>query len=63
MTDILGAGKNSRLYKSLVYEKQIAQSVTASQGGSEIAGELSITVTAKPGKTLTEIETAVSAGA
>jgi zinc protease len=59
MTDILSAGKNSRLYKSLVYEKQIAQSVSASQSGSEIAGELSITVTAKPGKTLTEIETAV----
>lgn len=59
MTDILGSGKNSRLYKSLVYEKQIAQSVSTSQGGSEIAGELSITVTAKPGKTLTEIESAV----
>lgn len=59
MTDVLGAGKNSRLYKSLVYEKQIAQSVTASQSGSEIAGELAITVTAKPGKTLTEMETAV----
>ena len=59
MADILSTGKNSRLYKSLVYEKQIAQSVSASQGGSEIAGELSISVTAKPGKTLTEIETAV----
>jgi zinc protease len=59
MTDILSSGKNSRLYKSLVFEKQIAQSVSASQDGSEIAGELSITVTAKPGKTLTEIEAAV----
>jgi len=59
LTDILGSGKNSRLYRSLVYEKQIAQSVTASQDGSEIAGEMEITATAKPGKTLTEIETAV----
>lgn len=59
MTDILSFGKNSRLYKSLVYERQIAQSVSASQDGSEIAGELHITVTAKPGKTLTEIVTAV----
>jgi zinc protease len=59
MTDILSAGKNSRLYKSLVYEKQIAQSVSAGQDGSEIAGDLTIDVTAKPGKTLTEIETAV----
>jgi zinc protease len=60
MTDILASGKNSRLYKKLVYEKQIAQSVSAGQGGSEIAGELSITVTAKPGKNLSEIESAVN---
>jgi zinc protease len=59
MTDILSSGKNSRLYKSLVYEKQIAQSVSAGQDGSEIGGELQIDVTAKPGKTLTEIEAAV----
>jgi zinc protease len=59
MTDILSSGKNSRLYKSLVYDRQIAQAVSASQSGSEIAGELNISVTAKPGKTLTEIETAV----
>jgi zinc protease len=59
LTDVLGAGKNSRLYKSLVYDRQIAQSVQAGQGGSEMAGELSITVTAKPGRTLTEIESAV----
>jgi zinc protease len=61
LADILSAGKNSRLYKVLVYDKQIAQSVNASQSGSEIAGEFSITVTAKPGKTLTEMETAVDA--
>jgi zinc protease len=60
LSDILAAGKNSRLYKSLVYEKQVAQSVEASQSGSEIAGEFSITVTAKPGKTLTEMESAVN---
>ncbi len=59
LSDILGSGKNSRLYKSLVYEKQIAQSVSCGQGGSEIAGEFQITVTAKPGKTLGEMETAV----
>ena len=60
LTDILSSGKNSRLYKSLVYEKQVAQSVTAFQNGSEIAGQLGIQVTAKPGKTLTEMETAVN---
>jgi zinc protease len=60
LSDILASGKNSRLYKALVYDKQIAQSVEAGQSGSEIAGEFSITVTAKPGKTLTEMETAVN---
>ncbi len=59
LTDILSSGKNSRLYKSLVYEKQIAQSVSAYQNGMEIAGQTGIIVTAKPGKTLTEMETAL----
>lgn len=61
LTDILAAGKNSRLYKSLVYEKQVAQSVSASQDGQEIAGQTWIEVTAKPGKTLTEMEQLVDA--
>lgn len=60
LSDILAWGKNSRLYKALVYEQQIAQSVSCTQGGSEIAGEFMITVTAKPGKTLGEMETAVN---
>ena len=57
---ILTDGKNSRLYKSMVYEKQSAQTVRAYQDGSEIAGLLGIEVTAKPGKTLREMETAVN---
>jgi zinc protease len=56
---ILSSGKNSRLFKSLVYEQQIAQSAFAFQGGSEIAGQFQITVTAKPGKTLNEMYSAV----
>lgn len=58
--DILTSGKNSRLYKALVYEKQIAQSVRSTQDGSEIAGQFEIQVTAKPGKTLAEMEVAVN---
>ncbi len=60
LADILSSGKNSRLYKALVYDKQVAQSVGGGQSGSEIAGDFSITVTAKPGKTLTEMEAAVN---
>ncbi len=59
LTDILSVGKNSRLYKSLVYDRQIAQSVYAYQNGAEIAGETAIVVTASPGKDLTDMEQAV----
>ncbi len=60
LTDILSVGKNSRLYKTLVYERQIAQSAQAYQNGSEIAGVAGVDVTAKPGKSLVEMETAVN---
>ncbi len=58
-TDILSSGKNSRLYKILVYERQVAQSVTAYQYGSEIDGIAGIQITPKPGRTLKEMETAM----
>ncbi len=56
LTDILSAGKTSRLYKTMVYDKQIAQSVSAYQNGMEIGGMTGIQITAKPGKTLSEME-------
>ncbi len=57
--DVLAGGKNSRLYKALVYDKQIAQSVFAGQGSRALAGTFSVTVTAKPGISLSEIEKVV----
>jgi len=60
ISDILSSGKSSRLYKSLVYEKQIAQSAFASQSGMEIGGQFEIQVTAKPDKNLSDIESAVN---
>lgn len=59
LDQILSSGKSSRIYKSLVYDKQIAQSAFANQNGMEIAGQFQITVTAKPERNLTEMETAV----
>ncbi len=56
---ILGGGKASRLYKSLVYEKKIAQTVTASQQSLTLGSVFQITTTAKPGHTADEIEQAV----
>jgi zinc protease len=58
LASILTRGKNSLLYKVLVYEKQIAQDVSAFQSGGEIAGEFYIIATAKPGHALKELKTA-----
>jgi len=46
---ILGDGKSSRLYKRLVYDEKIAQSVSAGFAGEQIGGSFEIVVTAKPG--------------
>jgi len=59
LANILSQGKTSRLYKTLVYEKQIAQDVNAYQSSREIGSNFQIEVTAKAGHTLEEIEKAV----
>ncbi len=56
---ILGGGKSSRLYKRLVYEKQIAQNVRAQQQSLILGSLFQIEVTARPGHTAEEIEKAV----
>jgi len=58
VAQILGQGKTSRLYKRLVYKDQIATSATADDGNSEIAGQFTITLTAKPGGDLKAVEAA-----
>ena len=59
--NILGGGKASRLYKSLVYEKQIAQDVTVSQNPQTLGSTFEITSTVKPGHTPEEVEKAIDA--
>jgi zinc protease len=58
--NILGGGKSSRLFKKLVYERQIAQNVRASQESLILGSKFNIEVTARPGHSLEEIETAVN---
>jgi zinc protease len=48
---ILAGDKNSRLYKRLVYDLQVAQDVTAFQNGARLDGYFQIRVTPKPGET------------
>ena len=59
MTDILGAGKNSRLYDRLVYRDQIATGVSASIDAGEIASTVIVSATAQDGIALADIEKAV----
>ena len=56
---VLADGQSSRLYRSLVYEKQIAQSVGVRNHSAEIAGQFIIEVTAAAGHSLEEVEAAV----
>src|SRR5438552_4985518 len=57
--DILGGGKASRLYKSLVYEKKIAQDVNATLQSLTLGSVFEIVATAKPGHTAEELEAAI----
>ncbi len=56
---ILGGGKSSRLYKKLVYEKQIAQDVSAQQQSMQLTSVFEIVATAKPGVKPEELEKAI----
>jgi zinc protease len=58
---ILSGPRTARLTKALVYDKQSAASVSAFQGTNEDVGDFGITVTPRPGNTLTDLEQAVDA--
>jgi zinc protease len=53
---VLAGGKNSRLYKRLVYDTQMAQDVSARQQSGALASEFVITATARPGKSIADIQ-------
>src|SRR6478672_3272354 len=56
LADILAGGKNSRLYKRLVYDMQIAQDVSAFQASAAPASSFMIIATARPGHTAEELQ-------
>lgn len=61
VADILAGGKNSRLYKRLVYDLQIAQDVSAYQGSMRLCSQFTVMATARVGHTLAEIENVIQA--
>jgi predicted Zn-dependent peptidase len=48
MASVLGSGKASRLYKRLVYDRKLAQDVSASQQSHALGSEFVIDVTVRP---------------
>ena len=58
---LLAGGKNSRLYKRLVYDLEIAQEVFAFQDGNRLGGSFNIVATARPGVDLDRIEAEIEA--
>jgi zinc protease len=55
----LGGGKSSRLYKKLVYEKQLALEVEAEQNSLLLASVFEIQATARPGVKAEDLEKAI----
>lgn len=56
LSGILASGKNSRLYKRLVYELQIAQDIAAFQWSGKLSSRFILYTTARPGHSLKELE-------
>jgi len=58
LASVLTASRTARLQKELVYDRQWAASVGAQERTNENGGEFRITLTPRPGHTLTELELA-----
>jgi zinc protease len=59
VSSVLAGGKNSRLYKRLVYDTQIAQDVSAFQQSGAIGSAFQIIATARRGHTAAELQKAI----
>src|SRR5207247_1749276 len=56
VADVLAGGKNSRLYKRLVYDMQIAQDVNAFQASASLSSSFQIVAPPRPGHTVAELQ-------
>jgi zinc protease len=61
LADVLGSGRTSRLYRSMVLEKQVATNVDASDSTESLGGWISIGATARPGHAPEELKTLIQA--
>lgn len=60
LSNILSAGRGSRLQGNLLYGKELVSQVGAFNNASEIAGTFQITATARPGRSLDDIEAEIN---
>ena len=58
-SSVLAGGKNSRLYKRLVYDTQMAQDVSAFQQSGALGSSFLIVATARPGQSIADIQKAI----
>ena len=56
LASILGGGKSSRLYRSLVYDKKLAQDISVYQRSGYLGSEFRLQAYARPGVSPDEIE-------
>jgi len=56
---VLSGGKNSRLYKRLVYDLQMAQDVFAGQQSRALGSNFLVIVTARPGQSMEKIQAVI----
>jgi zinc protease len=59
VSNVLTGGKNSRLYKRLVYDLQIAQDVNAFQQSQALGSSFLIMATARPGQSLDKLQSVI----
>ena len=59
LAQVFAGGKASRLYRDLVYERELAQSISCYALPTEAAGSFHLTATARPGTSLATLERAV----
>ncbi|MFN2420429.1 MAG: M16 family metallopeptidase [Gemmatimonadota bacterium] len=59
LANVLAGGKNSRLYKRLVYDLQIAQDVSAFQQSRDLGSQFCVVSTARSGHDLPALETVI----
>src|SRR5262249_4547508 len=59
LAEILQEGKQSRLYKALVYDKALAQEVSAEQQSGDLSSRFVVEAIARPGVPLDKLEAAI----